>query len=238
MIEQMQIGELVFQLHRKTIKNLHINVLPPDGQVRVSVPHALSETAIRIAVVRRIPWIRQQQAAFMAQPRQSEREMCSGETHYLWGRGYRLDVTVTEGAAMVKLQGGRIRMQVPPGYDVARRQVLLQQWYRPLLRQRLDRLLQKWLPLLQVEPSLVAIKRMKTKWGSCNTQQGRIWINLELVKKPVECLEFIVVHELMHLLERKHNDRFIGLMDRHLPHWREHRERLNKTPLAFNTWGY
>lgn len=238
MIEQMQVGELVFQLHRKAIKNLHINVLPPDGKVRVSVPQGLSDTAIRIAVVRRLPWIRQQQGEFMAQPRQSERVMCSGETHYLWGRGYRLDVTVVEGPASVKLQGGWIRMQVPAHYDAARRQVLLQKWYRPLLRQRLDRLLQTWLPALQVEPTLVAIKRMKTKWGSSNTQQGRIWINLELVKKPVECLEFIVVHELVHLLERKHNARFTALMDKHLPNWREHRERLNKMPLAFNTWGY
>ena len=232
------IGELTLELQHKGIKNLHINVLPPDGRVRVSAPASLSQTAIRMAVVRRLPWIRQQQAHFQAQPRQSERQMCSGETHYLWGRGYRLEVIPVEGAHSVKLQGGWIRMRVPAHYDAAKREALLLGWYRQLLRQRLPILIAKWQALLNVTPSFVGIKRMKTMWGSCKTDTSRIWINLELVKKPPECLEFIVVHELVHLLERKHNQRFITLMDIHLPNWREHREKLNKMPLAFNRWGY
>ena len=231
-------GELTFELQRKGIKNLHINVLPPDGRVRVSAPASLSATAIRVAVVRRLAWIRQQQAAFVAQPRQSERKMCSGETHYLWGRGYRLDVIQTDGDHSVKLQGGWIRMRVPAHYDAARREALLLEWYRQLLRQRLPVLITKWQEMLKVAPSFVGIKRMKTMWGSCKTDTARIWINLELVKKPPECLEFIVVHEMVHLLERKHTQRFISLMDLHLPNWREHREKLNKMPLAFNRWGY
>lgn len=232
------IGELTLELQHKGIKNLHINVLPPDGRVRVSAPASLSDTAIRVAVVRRLPWIRQQQAHFQAQPRQSERQMCSGETHYLWGRGYRLEVIHCEEAPSVKLQGGWIRMRVPAHYDAAKREELLLGWYRQLLRQRLPVLLEKWQSALKVAPGFVGIKRMKTKWGSCNTLAGRIWINLELVKKPPECLEFIVVHELIHLLERKHNERFMTLIDLHLPNWREHREKLNKMPLAFNRWGY
>lgn len=232
------IGELTLDLQRKGIKNLHINVLPPDGRVRVSAPASLSDTAIRVAVVRRLAWIRQQQAAFAVQLRQSERKMCSGETHYLWGRGYRLDVIPTEGTYSVKLQGGWIRMQVPAHLDAARREELLLNWYRQLLRQRLPDLIAKWQEALKVIPSFVGIKRMKTKWGSCNIETARIWLNLELVKKPPECLEFIVVHELVHLHERKHNERFMSLMDLHLPNWREHREKLNKMPLAFNRWGY
>jgi len=205
---QVTIGELTIDLQRKGIKNLHINVLPPDGRVRVSAPASLSDIAIRVAVVRRLAWIRQQQAAFVAQPRQSERKMCSGETHYLWGRGYRLDVIPTEGTHSVKLQGGWIRMRVPAHYDAARREALLLDWYRQLLRQRLPVLITKWQEMLKVAPSFVGIKRMKTMWGS------------------------------LHLLERKHNQRFISLMDLHLPNWREHREKLNKMPLAFNRWGY
>ncbi|ARD38613.1 MULTISPECIES: M48 family metallopeptidase [Enterobacterales] len=231
-------GELTCDLQRKAIKNLHINVLPPDGRVRVSAPISLSDTAIRIAVVRRLAWIRQQQAAFTAQPRQSERKMCSGETHYLWGRGYRLDVIQSDGEQSVKLQGGWIRMRAPAHYDAARREMLLLEWYRQRLRQRLPELIAKWQEILKVAPSFVGIKRMKTMWGSCKTDTGRIWINLELVKKPTECLEFIVVHEMVHLHERKHNQRFISLMDLHLPNWREHRAKLNKMPLAFNRWGY
>ena len=231
-------GELTCDLQRKAIKNLHINVLPPDGRVRVSAPISLSDTAIRIAVVRRLAWIRQQQAAFTAQPRQSERKMCSGETHYLWGRGYRLDVIQSDGEQNVKLQGGWIRMRAPADYDAARREMLLLEWYRQRLRQRLPELIAKWQEILKVAPSFVGIKRMKTMWGSCKTDTGRIWINLELVKKPTECLEFIVVHEMVHLHERKHNQRFISLMDLHLPNWREHRAKLNKMPLAFNRWGY
>lgn len=232
------IGELTLDLQRKGIKNLHINVLPPDGRVRVSAPASLSDTAIRVAVVRRLAWIRQQQAAFAVQLRQSERKMCSGETHYLWGRGYRLDVIPTEGTHSVKLQGGWIRMQVPAHLDAARREELLLNWYRQLLRQRLPDLIAKWQEALKVIPSFVGIKRMKTKWGSCNTETARIWLNLELVKKPPECLEFIVVHELVHLHERKHNERFMSLMELHLPNWREHREKLNKMPLAYNNWGF
>jgi len=232
------IGELTLELQHKEIKNLHINVLPPDGRVRVSAPASLSDTAIRMAVVRRLPWIRQQQAHFQEQPRQSERQMCSGETHYLWGRGYRLEVTHCEDSPRVKLKGGWIRMRVPAHYDAVKREELLLGWYRQLLRQRLPVVLDKWQAALQVVPGFIGIKRMKTKWGSCNTSAGRIWINLELVKKPPECLEFIVVHELVHLLERKHNERFMTLMNTYLPNWREHREKLNKMPLAFNRWEY
>lgn len=231
-------GELTVDLQRKKIKNLHISVLPPDGRVRVSAPISLSDTAIRMAVVRRLVWIRQQQAQFQAQPRQSEREMCSGETHYLWGRGYRLDVVLVDRTAEVKLNGGWIRMKVPPYYDTVQRETVLNQWYRGILKQRLPKLMAKWQTEMKVEASFVGIKRMKTKWGSCNPQSSRIWINLELVKKPPECLEFIVVHELVHLQERKHNERFIGLMNMYLPNWREHRAKLNKMPLAYNHWGY
>jgi len=231
------IGSIIIDLQRKPIKNLHISVLPPEGKVRVSAPMKLSDNAIRMAVVKRLAWIRQQQADFAAQPRQSEREMCSGETHYLWGRGYRLDVNVSSSPS-VKLKGGRIAITSKTEITTEKRQLILQDWYRQILRKRLELLMQQWQERIGVTPSFVGIKRMKTKWGSCNPSTGRIWLNLELVKKPPECLEFIIVHELIHLLERHHNERFKALMQQHLPKWPEHRRTLNRTPLAFDKWGY
>lgn len=234
---EITIGNITLNLQRKPIKNLHISVLPPEGKVRVSAPLQLSDTAIRMAVVKRLAWIREQQADFAAQPRQSEREMCSGETHYLWGRGYRLDVNVSSSPS-VKLKGGRIAITSKTEITTEKRQLILQDWYRQILRKRLEPLMQQWQERIGVTPSFVGIKRMKTKWGSCNPSTGRIWLNLELVKKPPECLEFIIVHELIHLLERHHNERFKALMQQHLPKWPEHRRILNRTPLAFDKWGY
>ncbi len=234
---EVTIGNITLDLQRKAIKNLHISVLPPEGKVRVSAPEQLSDTAIRMAVVKRIAWIRQQQADFAAQPRQSEREMCTGETHYLWGRGYRLDITTAEQVS-VKLKAGRIVLTSKVPVDSGKRQELLHSWYRQLLRKRIEPLMQQWQERLGVSVNFVGIKRMKTKWGSCNASTGRIWLNLELVKKPPECLEFIVVHELVHLLERHHNERFKALMHKHLPKWPEYRRTLNRSPLAFDKWGY
>lgn len=231
------IGNITLDLQRKEIKNLHISVLPPEGKVRVSAPLQLSDTAIRMAVVKRLAWIRQQQADFAAQPRQSEREMCTGETHYLWGRGYRLD-TVQAASTSVKLKGGKIILTSRKDTSPEKRQLILQDWYRTILRKRVEPLIQQWQERLGVTPTFVGIKRMKTKWGSCNPNTGRIWLNLELVKKPPECLEFIIVHELTHLLERHHNERFMALMYQHLPKWPECRRTLNKAPLAYDRWGY
>lgn len=234
---EVTIGNITLDLQRKEIKNLHISVLPPEGKVRVSAPLKLSDTAIRMAVVKRLAWIREQQADFAAQPRQSEREMCTGETHYLWGRGYRLDV-VQAPVSSVKLKGGKIVLCSREGITQEKRQLILQDWYRAILRKRVEPLIQQWQERIGVKPSFVGIKRMKTKWGSCNPSTGRIWLNLELVKKPPECLEFIIVHELVHLLERHHNERFKALMQQHLPKWPEYRRTLNRSPLAFDKWGY
>lgn len=234
---EVTIGNIKLDLQRKPIKNLHISVLPPEGKVRVSAPLKLSDTAIRMAVVKRIAWIREQQADFAAQPRQSEREMCTGETHYLWGRGYRLDV-VQGFENNVKLKGGKIVLSSRKDSTSEKRQLILEDWYRTILRKRVEPLIQQWQERIGVTASFVGIKRMKTKWGSCNPSTGRIWLNLELVKKPPECLEFIIVHELVHLLERHHNERFKELMQQHLPKWPEHRRTLNRSPLAFDKWGY
>jgi len=236
---QMTLGELTLQVNRKAIKNLHISVLPPDGKVRVSAPHHLSDIAIRRAIIPRLGWIKRQQQAFEKQPRQSERRFVSGETHYLWGKRYRLSVVDTSGSLQIAMRGNaRLQMQLRPGTSLERREKLLAEWYRQLLKERIEVLLNHWTPVLRVKPKHWGVKKMKTKWGSCNTTSKRIWLNLELAKKPVECLEFILVHELVHLIERHHNERFKGLMDVYLPDWRERRALLNRLPLANESWVY
>lgn len=223
---------------RKAIKNLHLGVYPPDGRVRVAAPLAVSDAAVRVAVIGKLGWIRRQQATFEHQLRESQREMVSGESHYYRGRRYRLEVVDAEETPRVALRGHQaLVLHVRPGSTAEDREGLLQRWYRDRMRELLPRLLTKWQAKLGVEACEWGIKRMKTKWGSCNTTARRIWLNLELIKKPPACLEYVLVHELVHLLAPNHDERFLGLMDRHLPTWRRRRTELNATPLAKETWG-
>jgi len=235
---KVEIGSIAMQLNRKAIKNLHISVLPPDGRVRVSAPESMTETAIRMAVISRIPWIKKQQSDFAKQPRQSDREMVSGECHYLWGRRYRLNVVERAGKHEIKLGRGRLHLYVNPATTLENKALVLSSYYRDALKARIAELLPVWEDKIGVTATDWGIKKMKTKWGSCNTQAKRIWLNLELAKKPPECLEYILVHELVHLLERNHNERFKGYMDKLLPDWRERRDLLNRMPLAHNNWIY
>lgn len=237
MAQQLTIGKLSITVIKKAIKNLHIAVLPPDGKVRVSAPKNLNDDRIRMAVVQRLTWIKKQQQAFQAQVRQSDREMVGGESHYLWGRRYLLEVVYRQGRHQLTQQGKmKLRLYVSPDTSQENRQKVIQAYYREQLKEQLTPLLAQWQKKLKVSSSFVGIKRMKTKWGSCNTQSKRIWINLELAKKPPECLEYILVHELVHLLERHHSDRFLALMDRYLPNWSDTRQLLKDTPIADEKW--
>jgi predicted metal-dependent hydrolase len=222
---------------RKAIKNLHLGVYPPDGRVRVAVPLALSDAAVRVAVIGKLRWIRRQQAGFAHQARESDREMVSGESHYFLGRRYLLEVVDTRGKAGVVLRNRRtMELHTRSGVDAEQRERVLQRWYRERLLELVPPLLAKWQSSLRVEVAEWGIKKMKTKWGSCNPKAGRVWLNLELAKKPPECLEYVVVHELAHLLARHHDDRFHALLDRHLPRWRAVRAVLNREPLANESW--
>lgn len=238
MMTMIEIGSIAIQLNRKAIKNLHISVLPPDGRVRVSAPVSMTETAIRMAVIRRIPWIKQQQNNFIKQPRQSEREMVSGECHYLWGRRYRLNVVTHVGKHEAKLGRGRLHLYVSHTATAEQKALVLTEYYRDALKKQIADLLPIWESKIGVTVDAWGVRKMKTKWGSCNTQAKRIWLNLELAKKPPECLEYILVHELVHLLERKHNERFKAYMDKLLPDWQERKDLLNKAPLAYSHWLY
>lgn len=235
----MHIGSLEMQLNRKPIKNLHISVLPPDGKIRVSAPEKMTDNAIRMAVIKRIPWIKKQKEEFDIQPRQSVREFISGENHYLWGRRYRLEVIEKRGNHKVIVSANnKIKLNVNPGTKLKNKEQVLNEFYRRELNDRINTLLPKWIRKVGKEPAFIGIKKMKTKWGSCNTQEKRIWLNLELAKKAPECTEYILLHELIHLLERKHNELFMAYMDKLMPSWRERRDLLNKSPLAFSDWSY
>jgi predicted metal-dependent hydrolase len=235
----IKVSGLSVEIVRKSIKNLHLGVYPPNGRVRVAAPLTVSDDAIRLAVIGKLGWIRRQREKFEAQPRQSKREMVSGESHYFQGRRYRIRVVYHDGPATVVLRNKTtMEIKVRPGTSVEQRLRLIERWYREQLKALIPGLLEKWQPLLGVEAADWGVKKMKTKWGSCSIEAGRIWLNLELAKKPPQCLEYVLVHEMVHLMERHHNDRFTALMDRHLPHWRTYREELNRAPLAHEDWAH
>lgn len=236
---QITVSGLRVEVVRKDIKNLHLGVYPPRGRVRVAAPLRVSDDAVRLAVIGKLGWIKWQQARFEDQPRQSEREMVSGESHYFLGRRYRLRIVRHNGTAKVLVRNKTtIELHLRPGASPKQRERVLHRWYRQQLTGLIPPLLDKWQAVLGVQVADWAIKKMKTKWGTCNAEARRIWLNLELAKKPTQCLEYLVVHELAHLLERHHNERFIAIMNKHLPQWRLHREELNSAPLAHETWSY
>jgi predicted metal-dependent hydrolase len=227
------------QIVRKAIKNLHLGVYPPEGRVRVAAPLAVTDEAVRLAVVGKLGWIKRQKTRFRAQLRQSRREMVSGESHYFLGRRYRLRVVLQDGPAKVMvLNSSTIELRISQGKDSSQRERILQRWYRQQLNELIPPLLEKWQGALGVRVAECSVKKMKTKWGSCNVEAGRIWLNLELAKKPPQCLEYIVAHEMIHLIERRHNERFTALMNKLIPNWRLIREELNSAPLAHVTWDY
>lgn len=224
---------------RKPIKNLHLAVYPPDGRVRIAVPNHIDDTAARMAVVTRLPWVRRKQASVIEQARESHREMVSGESHYVGGQRYRLEVVEKDAGPQVSITGNKtLRLQVRHGADLNNRRSVLDGWYRELLHTKVPALIDAWSPKVGVDVAEYRIKRMKTKWGSCSIRSRRIWLNLELAKKSPNCLEYIVVHEMVHLLEPTHNERFRSLMSSFLPQWKQRRDELNQSPLAFEDWTY
>jgi predicted metal-dependent hydrolase len=213
----------------KDIKNLHIGVYPPMGRVRVAAPQRLDDDQVRRAVIQRLPWIKRQRQQLQDTERQSVREMVTGESHYVWGVRHRLKVIERPGRAHFEVDGDRLLLYVPPNTSTERRRELLQRWQREQLRQQIPALIAKWEPIIERTVPRWSIRRMKTKWGSCNRESGHIWFNLELAKKHPDCLEYIVVHEMAHLVERHHNDRFTTLMDKLLPDGCHQRRACRRT---------
>lgn len=233
------VSNIPVEIVRKNIKNIHLSVYPPEGNVRVSVPRHITNENVRLAVVSRLPWIKKRQAEFKKQPRQTEREYVSGESHYYQGKRYILDVVERRGKHGLSLKNNaKMVLYVSPETTKENRALVVNAWYRQQLKIQIPQLLAKWQPIVGKEVHDWGVKKMKTKWGSCNISDRRVWINLELAKKSPECLEYILVHELVHLYERHHNDNFRRLMDRFLPNWRQSRDLLKSEPLAHEDWGY
>jgi predicted metal-dependent hydrolase len=213
-------------------------VHPPTGRVRIAAPTRMKLDTIRVYAISKLGWIRDQQAKLQKQDRETRREYIDRESHYLWGKRYLLQVREAERPPSVDLRHRRIVLQVRKGANEKRRRAIMEAWYRDQLRREALPLISDWQGRLGVKVERLLVQRMRTKWGSCNTRVGRIRLNTELAKKPRECLEYVIVHELLHLLERTHNARFVAMMDRHLPHWRQLRQQLNTEPLAHEEWTY
>lgn len=238
MVEEIRLGDIVVDVVLKDIKNIHLSVYPPAGRVRISAPQRMSLDTIRVFAITKLDWIGRQQAALQAQERETPREYIDRESHYLWGKRYLLSIIELDAPPAIELGHSRMLLRVRPGTDETRRQSLVEEWYREQIKAAVPGLLDRWEPRLGVGVERFFVQRMKTKWGSCNHQAGTIRLNTELAKKPPECLEYIVVHELLHLLEPTHNARFIALMDQFMPHWQFHREVLNRLPAPHEAWSY
>ncbi len=236
--QTITVSGLTVDIVRKDIKNLHLGVYPPGGRVRVAVPLRFSNEAARLAVVGKLGWIRRQQSGFEKQSRESIREMVDGESHYYLGNRYRLRLNICDEArpAIHIRNKTRLELTVSSSADAPARRKILAKWYRSELKALLGPLVLKWERRLGVKSSSWAVKKMKTKWGSCNPDLGKVWFNLELAKKSLDCLEYVVAHELAHLIVRHHDDRFVAVMNKHMPKWRSLKSELNVLPLAHELW--
>jgi hypothetical protein len=238
MVTQITLGDITVDVVKKGIKNIHLSVYPPTGKVRISAPFRMDLDNIRVFAITKLGWIKSQQQKLSEQARETPREYLNRESHYVWGTRYLLTVAESDQSPSVELKHNRMLLRVRPGTDENKKQAIVEEWYRAQLKQAVAPLIAKWEPLIGVKVKQFFVQRMKTKWGSCNADSRSIRLNTDLAKKPQECLEYIVVHEMVHLLESTHNTRFIALMDRFMPKWQFHREMLNRLPVRHEHWDY
>ncbi|MCD5413456.1 MAG: M48 family metallopeptidase [Clostridiales bacterium] len=227
------VGGMGIQVIKKNIKNMHLSVLPPNGIVRVSVPLSVDDDAIRLFIVSKIGWIKKQKERFKNQARQSERRFIDGESVYVWGNRYRLVIKHGSKKNRVEIKGDRLYLYVREKSTVKQREAALNKWYRELLKKEITKFVEIWQRRIGIKVDSCRVKNMKTRWGTCNTVDKRIWINLQLAKKPLSCLEYIVLHELTHLLEESHNEVFVAYMDKFMPDWRMRKSILNEYILDY-----
>jgi predicted metal-dependent hydrolase len=233
----MIVGNLEALVVHKPVKHLHLSVLPPDGKVRVTAPLNTKDDQVRVFLTTKLTWIRRQQTKFLNQQRQTKRKYVSGETYYYLGQSYRLRVEKIVDKAEVVLKGNdTMILRVEAKASVQRKEQIVTEWYRQQLKELLNDLIPKWHKKLEVQPKHWRIQRMKTRWGTCNPDTGRILLNLELIKKPVECIEYVLVHEWLHLLEPKHNDNFVSLLTKYFPKWKHAKEELDRFILSHEKW--
>ena len=238
MITQLQLGDITVDVVQKDIKNVHLSVHPPTGRVRISAPLRMTADTIRVFAISKIGWIRQQQTKLQSQDREPPREYLDRESHYVWGKRYLLQVIEDDATPSVEVSPGSLLLRVRPGADDIAKEAVIAGWYRHLLKRAVPPLIGVWEPRLNVAVRKLYVQQMKTKWGSCNPSAGTIRLNTELAKKPRECLDYIVLHEMVHLLEPTHGPKFVKLMDCFMPNWRTTRDLLNSLPARHEQWNY
>jgi len=238
MVTTLKLGDVSVDVVKKDIKNLHLSVHPPTGRVRIAAPLRMDLDTIRVFALTKLDWIKTHQKKLRQQDRETPREYLDRESHYVWGKRYLMEIVEAKAPPKVTLKHNQLVLQVRTGASEAKKREVLDAWYRGQLKTAVVPLIEKWQRPLGVSVERFFVQKMKTKWGSCNDRTGTIRLNTELAKKPPECLEFIVLHEMLHLIERHHNDRFTTLMDRHMPTWRHIRQTLNEAPLGHVEWGY
>lgn len=238
-MQQITINNISIDVIYKDIKNMHLAVYPPTGRVRIAAPLHVTDESVRLFAISKLGWIKRHQRKFQKQERETPREYKERESHYFQGKRYLLRIKETQGAGYVVLKGKTyLDLYVKANATLEYKRSVLNGWYRSELKELIPELIEKWEKKIDVKVNDWGIKQMKTKWGSCNIEAKRIWLNLELAKKPAHCLEYIIVHEMVHLLERHHNEQFMALMDHYLPNWKHLKEELNKIPVRHADWSY
>lgn len=235
---EIALGNIKIDVELKDIKNIHLSVHPPDGLVTIAAPESMDIDTIRVFALNKLKWIKKQRSTFKNQDRETRREFLNQESHYFKGERYLMQVIERDEKPKVVLNHCNLEMYIRPNTSTLKRKEIMDEWYRQEMKKVIPDILNKWETKIGVRANDFGVKLMRTKWGSCNIEAKRIWLNLELAKKPIDCLEYIIVHELVHLLERNHNDRFIRHMNKFMPKWRFHRDELNKLPFRHTDWKY
>jgi predicted metal-dependent hydrolase len=238
MVAQLQLGEIAVEVVLKDIKNIHLSVYPPAGKVRISAPSRMTLDTIRVFAISKLSWIKQQQEKLRGQERETPREYLDRESHFVWGKRYLLKVIECDEAPSIELKHNRMLLRLRSGTSGNKKQAVVEAWYRKQIKEAGPPLIAKWEPVIGVKVEKFFVQKMKTKWGSCNSASRSIRLNTDLAKKPSQCLEYIVVHEMVHLVVRHHNHQFSSVMDKCLPGWRLLRQMLNNAPLAHTDWTY
>jgi predicted metal-dependent hydrolase len=238
-MHQIEISDFTIDVVRKNIKNMHLAVYPPTGRIRIAAPLNIDDDAVKLFAISKLAWIKRNQRNFKQQDRQSARSYIQRESHYFQGRRYLLRVTEHDAPPFVEIKSKTyIDLYIRPETTIAKRNEIMNEWYRTELKKQIPEIIKTWETKLDLEIDDWQVKLMKTKWGSCNIEKRKIWLNLELAKKPIYCLEYIIVHEMLHLLERHHNDIFLNYMNTYLPKWKQIKSELNKLPVSHADWNY
>lgn len=238
MTTQIELGGILIEVELKDIKNVHLSVYPPNGRVRITAPKRMEVETIRVFAISKLGWIKEQQKKFKEQERETPREYLERESHYFWGDRYLLEIIEDQRASRIELSHKRMILHIRPGSDETKKQAIVEEWYRKQIRLEAEPLIEKWEQKIGVKINRLYVQRMKTRWGSCKPDTGNIRLNTELAKKPRQCLEYIIVHELVHMIEPTHNFRFTELLNQFLPNWKQLRNELKRAPLGHVDWEY